>query len=61
MSAKNNNALQHLELYIMRLKSLIANAGLKQIIGNEGEFTLESLLNGYGYWNRCHGFIFSAF
>jgi len=45
--AKDTNALQHLEFYIMRLRSLLANSRLKQIIGNDKDVTLEKWLSEY--------------
>ncbi len=43
--AKDTNALQHLEFYIMRLRTLLANSRLKQIIGNDKDVTLEKWLS----------------
>lgn len=43
--AKDTNALQHLEFYILRLRSLLADSRLKRIIGNDVEMTLDKWLS----------------
>lgn len=45
--AKDTNALQHLEFFIMRLRSLFADIRLKKIIGNSEDVTLTSWLEEY--------------
>jgi len=47
MLAKNANALQHLEFFILRIKSMINDSRLKQIIGNDKTTTLENWLTDY--------------
>jgi len=45
--AKDGNAIQHLEFFIMRLRSMLADVRLKKIIGNNEDITLEGWLNKY--------------
>lgn len=45
--AKDGNAIQFLEFFIMRLRSMLADARLKRIIGNEQEMSLSDWLNEY--------------
>lgn len=45
--AKDGNAIQHLEFFIMRLRSMLADVRLKKIIGNNDEITLVDWLNEY--------------
>lgn len=45
--AKDGNAIQHLEFFIMRLRSMLAEVRLKKIIGNDDEVTLIDWLEEY--------------
>lgn len=45
--AKDGNAIQHLEFFIMRLRSMLADVRLKKIIGNNDKITLADWLNEY--------------
>lgn len=45
--AKDGNAIQHLEFFIMRLRSMLSDVRLKKIIGNNDEITLVDWLNEY--------------
>lgn len=45
--AKDGNAIQHLEFFIMRLRSMLADVRLKKIIGNDDEVTLTEWLEEY--------------
>lgn len=45
--AKDGNAIQHLEFFIMRLRSMLADVRLKKIIGNDDDVTLTDWLEEY--------------
>jgi DNA helicase HerA-like ATPase len=45
--AKDSNALQHLEFFILRLRSMLGDTRLNPIIGNDEDTTLESWLEDY--------------
>jgi hypothetical protein len=45
--AKDSNALQHLEFFILRLRSMLGDARLIPTIGNDGTTTLKSWLDEY--------------
>jgi len=45
--AKDTNALQYLEFFILRLRSMLADTRLKGTIGNDPNVTLEKWLNEY--------------
>jgi len=45
--AKDSNAFQHLEFFILRLRSMLADTRLKETIGNDPNVTLEKWLNEY--------------
>lgn len=45
--AKDGNAIQHLEFFIMRLRSMLADVRLKKIIGNDEDVTLTEWLKEY--------------